>query len=370
MTSPDEKPPAAKSGAPPLATWLARIPAAMTKAGETLIRRAGFQIQKRLGEEMALLRGPAGVHPRRGDAALFVAWAVPVDHAWPCCPQEMEGFVEKAAQALLKKFGEKSLQALLVGQLNPGSPMRYYKTLASNLRGRALQLFPKLATVDAEDQNPEKSTLFCLVGKEGLFAGIATPREANGFYPGGMKFMAQGRGTISRAGAKLAGALHSLTLHRPAPRKGAHWLDLGASPGGMTWELLKRGYRVTAVDRAPLDPQLRRAEDLTFIWEDAVFFRPEPAFRFDAMVCDMNGDPEESFEQVARLSAHLRPGGVVVFTLKLPGAETADAIVRLHRAVVQAATKAGLRELAATHLPYNRQELTLFFERGKPAGGR
>ena len=368
--TPNEEAAAAKTPqAPSPPTWLVRMPSAMAEGGAALLKRAGFQLGKRLGEEMALVRGPVGAHPRQGDAAIVVTWAIPVDHAWPCCPQEMEGFVEKAAQALFRKFGAKNLQALLVGQLNPGSPIRYYRTLASNLRGRALQLFPHLAHGDAEAQAPEKPTLFCLVGREGLFAGIASPREANGFYPGGVKFIAQGRGTISRAGAKLAGALHALTLHRPVPEKGAHWLDLGASPGGMTWELLRRDYRVTAVDRAPLDPQLRREENLTFIREDAVFFRPDPGERFDAMVCDMNGDPERSFEDVARLSAHLKRGGPVVFTLKTPGAGSIDDILRLHRTVVRLAEGAGLREITATHLPYNRQELTLFFER-TGTGGR
>ncbi len=39
-------------------------------------------------------------------------------------------FVEKAAQTLVKKFGPRSPQQLLIGQLNPGSPDPYYKSLA------------------------------------------------------------------------------------------------------------------------------------------------------------------------------------------------------------------------------------------------
>ena len=45
----------------------------------------------------------------------------------------------------------------------------------------------------------------------------------------------------------------------------------------MTSELLRRGFRVTAVDRAPLDSRLARVENLSFIHGDAfVTFRPSP----------------------------------------------------------------------------------------------
>ena len=67
----------------------------------------------------------------------------------------------------------------------------------------------------------------------------------------------------------------------------SHWLDLGASPGGMTSELLARGHRVTAVDRAPLDARLRHANGLIFAQEDVAAFRPRTDMVFDAIVCDL-----------------------------------------------------------------------------------
>ena len=77
--------------------------------------------------------------------------------------------------------------------------------------------------------------LFCLVGKEGLFCGLQSPAASNGFYPGGTKFIRQNTpDTISRAGAKIAEALHYLQLKKTPPPAGSQWLELGASPGGMT----------------------------------------------------------------------------------------------------------------------------------------
>lgn len=207
-------------------------------------------------------------------------------------------------------------------------------------------------------------TLFCLVGEEGLFCGLQSPRDSNGFHPGGTKFIRQtAPGMISRAGAKIAEALHHLALYRNAPAAGSHWLELGASPGGMTSELLNRNYRVTAVDRALLDARLKNASGLQEVRMDAAAYHPPPSTMYDAILSDMNGDALDSIAQVVRLSENLRPGGLVVFTLKMPGVTAFEEINRLAASILEAATAPGLREIAMIHLTYNRHEFTVFFER-------
>lgn len=352
------------SPAPPN-KWLIRVAGIFADSEADILRALGAQALKQLGTEYALIQlaEPSTLHD--SPAAKFVRWNLPVHHSWPCCPPDIAGFIEKAAQALARKFATHRPQAVIVGALDPGGSNRYYRTLASNLRGRTLQLFPPevAALRDAEAQASRAPTLFCLVGKEGLFCGLQSPQNCNGFYPGGTKFIRQNApGTISRAGAKIAEALHHLQLDRPPPPAASHWLELGASPGGMTTELLDRGYRVTAVDRAPLDPRLENARGLQAVVADAATFQPARGTSYDAILSDMNGDPLESITQVIRLAKHLRPNGLVVFTLKLPGvtsfAETND----LESSVVDAAAAAGLRVFARTHLSYNRHEFTLFFE--------
>jgi 23S rRNA C2498 (ribose-2'-O)-methylase RlmM len=306
---------------------------------------------------------PRAVH--QSEAAKFARWNLPMDHTWPCNPQKMEGFVEKAAQTLLKKFGDRKPQAIFVGQLNPGSPDSYYRSLASNLRGRALQLFPALTAATVEEQDATKETLFCLVGREGLFCGMQSPRASNGLYAGGSRFANQeSPDTISRAGAKIAEALHYLLMHRPPLAKGSHWLELGACPGGMTGELLKRGQCVTAIDRAPLDRRLRNERGLTFVHADVAAFDPPPGAVYDAILSDLNGPPHESIEHVTRLSRCLKERGIVVFTLKLPRVESVEEPCRLFRRIVKMASDARLHLFAQTHLTYNRHEFTLFFEKG------
>jgi 23S rRNA C2498 (ribose-2'-O)-methylase RlmM len=131
----------------------------------------------------------------------------------------------------------------------------------------------------------------------------------------------------------------------------------------MTSELLARNQRVTAIDRAPLDKRLDGRPGLKFFLEDVAAFQPKAGTSYDALLCDMNGPPEESIEQVVRLSRFLKPGGLIVFTLKVPRIDSIEEPNELFRLIVSMSKAAGLRLFAQTHLTYNRHEFTLFLER-------
>jgi 23S rRNA (cytidine2498-2'-O)-methyltransferase len=351
--------PEAKSPVP----LLLRIPEVFADILPEVLEGLEVQLIKRMGSEYFLVNSAKG-DIRNSAYGKFVRWYLPVEHSWPCNPEKMTGFVEKAAQGLFARFGRRKVQAILAGQLDPSASGRYFKTLASNLRGRTLQVFPSLEVGSAEDQHSGRESLFCLVGKDGLFSGVISPKEANGFHPGGTKYISQNaEDTVSRAGAKIAEALHYLRLHLPELPAGGRWLELGASPGGMTSELLKRGFHVTAVDRAVLDPRLATARNLQFLRRDVSTFVPEKGASFDALSSDMNGKPRDAFRQVARLSVFLKPTGIIVFTFKTTALESAAAINNLHLEILKDAEEAGLAPVACTHLTYNRQEFTLFFRR-------
>ena len=349
--------------------WLLRIPEVFADLRPGILDALGVRACKELGA-CSLVKLPAGVSPRGGVAGIFVPWCLPVEHAWPCDPGKTVGFVEKAASALARRFAGRNPRTVWVGVLQPGPGDGWFKRLASNLRGRCLQLFPDSAMplADAGLQRPDEAALFCMVGAGGLYAGMASPRECNGFHPGGIHHFPKSAGTsISRAGAKIAEALHHAALHGEPPEKGARWLELGASPGGMTLELLNRGHHVTAIDRASLDPRLAGAEGLEFHQRDVTKWHPKRGRKFDALLCDMNGDPLEAFAQVSRLSAYLRDGAWIVFTLKTTGREGMDGLLQLHGKVVANAEAAGLHHLATSHLSGNRREFTMWFKRSATA---
>ncbi|MEZ0387777.1 MAG: SAM-dependent methyltransferase [Verrucomicrobium sp.] len=344
--------------------WIIRISDVFAPIAAEVLKHFGADSHTALGAEFYSIKTLTPEAIRSTPASIFARWNLPLQHTWPCNPQKMEGFIEKASQTLLKKFGPQFPQQLLIGQLNPGSPDPYYKGLASNLRGRALQVLPSMPAKDVEGQDSHQKTLFCLVGKEGLFCGMQSPLDSNGLYAGGSLYVAKDSpDTISRAGAKIAEALHYLRMHRDPLPAGSRWLELGACPGGMTSELLARDYVVTAIDRSPLDRRLYQRPRLDFHQVDAAEFEPPPGVRYDAILSDMNGEPDESMKQVARLSRQLRPGGIAIFTLKLPKVETVADPLMLRDAIVAQANGAKLALFAQTHLTYNRHEFTLFFEK-------
>lgn len=349
--------------------WLVRIPGIFSPVAEEVLQRFKASSVKKLGTDYYLVKVPDGRIFRRSEAGMFAQWNLPMEQTWPCNPQKMESFIEKAAQTLFDNFEQRKPQALIVGRLNAGSPDPYYKHMAINLRGRLVQLFPPFKIKEVEEQDPSAETLFCLVGKEGLYAGMQTPRESNGFYAGGSKFIG-GDDKISRAGGKIAEALHYLLLYRPMIPAGRRWLELGACPGGMTSELLARGYRVTAVDRTVLDKRLDGHRGLKFVHTDVRSFQPDDSELFDALLSDLSGDADEAIEEVARLARHVHRDGIIIFTLKVPRVESVQGPVHLFQEIVDIAREEGLRLFAHTHLTYNGHEFTLFFERIAPAEER
>lgn len=342
---------------------LIRISEGFAPLHEEILARLGITAAKRLGLEYWLFSSQTPLDLATADAGLFVRWQMNIDHAWPCVPEKTTDFLDKAVTALVRKFATVPLQQIMVSPLLAGSPHPVYKKMASHLQQRLRQEFcPPRAGADPEEQDPEGLTLFVLLGKEGLFGAVASPRSCRGFYAGGSKYIShKAAHSISRAGAKVAEALHFLRLFGPALPETTHWLELGASPGGMTAELLERGFFVTAVDRAPLDARIASHPRLTFAAENAMTFQPPRGVLYDALLCDMNGSAEDALAVVLGKIRFLRPGALVIFTLKTHKAAGVEEILALHHRVREQARRGGLSWLAQTHLTYNRHEFTLFW---------
>ena len=92
----------------------------------------------------------------------------------------------------------------------------------------------------------------------------------------------------SRSYLKLAGAFE-VFLNR---KEQALWLkpqmtafDLGAAPGGWTWQLVQRGLKVTAVDNGPLKGAAASHPAIRHLRQDGFKFRPQRPV--DWLVCDM-----------------------------------------------------------------------------------
>jgi len=114
-------------------------------------------------------------------------------------------------------------------------------------------------------------------------------------WPGGAAPVAIDRRPPSRAYRKLEEAFQWMG---DAPAEGQRVVDLGGSPGGWAYSALRRGARVTAVDRAPLLPPAAGHPGLTAQLGNAFTFAPERPV--DWLLCDVICEPPRSVALIQR----------------------------------------------------------------------
>ncbi len=180
-------------------------------------------------------------------------------------------------------------------------------------------------------------------------------------WPGGIPRLRFPSAAPSRSTLKLEEAL--LTLLDDGERE--RWLkpgmtavDLGAAPGGWTWQLVRRSLHVTSVDNGPMAQSLLDSGLVTHLREDG--FRYRPAQPVDWMVCDMVEQPRRV---VARMAEWLAQGWCrhTVFNLKLPMKKRYDEVALCHDLFAEALAAAGRRfEWRARQLYHDREEITVF----------
>ena len=166
----------------------------------------------------------------------------------------------------------------------------------------------------------------------------------------------------SRSTLKLAEAFvvfldgRELELLRPGMRA----VDLGAAPGGWTWQLAQRGMRITAVDNGPLKGEVRDDPLVTHVRVDGLSFLPKRPV--DWMVCDIAGQPSRIAALVARWigEGHTRHS---IFNLKLPMKKRYDEVQRCEAIIREALLKARVKHaLKLRQLYHDREEVTGYVE--------
>ncbi|MEW5729560.1 MAG: SAM-dependent methyltransferase [Pseudomonadota bacterium] len=126
---------------------------------------------------------------------------------------------------------------------------------------------------------------------------LASARCSSPFPNGEVRFVEDKAGPPNRAYLKLWEAFTVLGVH-PAP--GETCLDLGACPGGWTWVLAGLGARVTAVDKAPLDPRVAAMPGVTVLAGSAFGLDPRQAGPVDWLFSDVICYPSRLLALVRR----------------------------------------------------------------------
>lgn len=180
-------------------------------------------------------------------------------------------------------------------------------------------------------------------------------------WPQGIPRLKFPRDAPSRSTLKLDEAL--LTLLDPAERDrwlkpGMSAVDLGAAPGGWTWQLVQRSLRVTAIDNGPMDAALLQSALVTHVREDG--FRYAPKKPVDWMVCDMVEQPRRVATLIGQWLAE-RWCRYTVFNLKLPMKKRYDETVLCLDSIRERLAAQGRTcDIRAKQLYHDREEITVF----------
>ncbi|MDR5868621.1 23S rRNA (cytidine(2498)-2'-O)-methyltransferase RlmM [Halomonas koreensis] len=178
--------------------------------------------------------------------------------------------------------------------------------------------------------------------------------------PGGIRRLRFPHDAPSRSTLKLEEAWHEFVPRdewETRLAEGMQAADLGAAPGGWTWQLVQRGMQVFAIDNGPMDRRLMATGLVEHLAEDGFVWTP-PA-RLDWLVCDIVDKPARVIDMVERWLVR-RWCREAVFNLKLPMKRRWEAVsqglARLEAALAEAGVVA---RIGCRHLYHDREEVTV-----------
>jgi 23S rRNA (cytidine2498-2'-O)-methyltransferase len=219
-----------------------------------------------------------------------------------------------------------------------------------------------------DDASKPRLLLTFKSGRE-VFLGMA---EAGNFamWPMGIPRLKFPREAPSRSTLKLEEAWHHFI-----PRE--QWderlsgdmtgVDLGAAPGGWTYQLVRRGMLVTAIDNGPMAESLMDTGLVTHLMADGFTFKPKQPV--DWMVCDIVEKPARN---AALLETWLGEGlcREAVVNLKLPMKQRYAEVRRLLDRIEDGFRERGIKvTIGCKQLYHDREEVTCHLRRldTKPA---
>lgn len=191
-----------------------------------------------------------------------------------------------------------------------------------------------------------------------VYLGLTDAANASP-WPLGIPRLRMPAAAPSRSTLKLAEALMVFLSREEADEllhEGGTAVDLGAAPGGWTWQLVRRGLHVTAIDNGNLDPALMASGQVEHLHADGLAWRPKRPV--DWVVCDMIEKPSRIAALIGDWLAegHAR---YAIFNLKLPMKKRRDEVIACRELI--AARLAGKRyALGMRQLYHDREEVTVF----------
>ena len=196
------------------------------------------------------------------------------------------------------------------------------------------------------------------------YVGYSYSKNNSPFYMGipRLKFPAD---APSRSTLKLEEAFHIFIPYEEWDERlkgGLNAVDLGACPGGWTYQLVKRSMMVYAVDNGLMNDKLMQTGQVKHFREDGFKFQPKKQNIY-WLVCDMVEKPTKITELIANwlINGWCREA---IFNLKLPMKTRYEEVKQniallktlLHENRINA-------QIQAKHLYHDREEITVHVQR-------
>lgn len=213
--------------------------------------------------------------------------------------------------------------------------------------------------LDCKNLSAPRAHVFFL-NSVAAYPGISFPRHSSPWFMG-IPRLKHPSNAPSRATLKLEEAWQVFLTpdqRRKWLQPGMKAVDLGAAPGGWTWQMVRRGIRVTAVDNGAMAPTLLESGLVDHRQMDA--FHYTPRHFVDWMVCDIVEKPR----RVAKLAAKWLANGwcrQCIFNLKLPMKKRYQEVQQCALLITERLETVGISyELTFKQLYHDREEVTSY----------
>ncbi|MEE4887247.1 23S rRNA (cytidine(2498)-2'-O)-methyltransferase RlmM [Pseudomonas alliivorans] len=213
-----------------------------------------------------------------------------------------------------------------------------------------------------DDPHKPRLLLTFKSGRE-VFLGLADAGNS-AMWPMGIPRLKFPREAPSRSTLKLEEAWHHfIPRYQWDERLSGDMtgVDLGAAPGGWTYQLVRRGMLVTAIDNGPMAESLMDTGLVQHLMADGFTYKPRQPV--DWMVCDIVEKPARN---AALLETWLGEGlcREAVVNLKLPMKQRYAEVRRLLDRIQEGFKERGVRvSIGCKQLYHDREEVTCHLRR-------
>ena len=244
---------------------------------------------------------------------------------------------------------------IIHGDTNEGKELsRLCKSITGPLAGT---LRKSNALSSKRNNKLPRLILMFLAGDKALLGYQFTDNACK--WPDGILHLKSPKDAPSRSTLKLEEAWHWFIPKNEWEARlsaGMRAVDLGAAPGGWTWQLVKRHMMVEAIDNGPMKGDLMESGQVVHHEVDGFKFSPSKKAHW--MVCDMAESPIKVAERMAQWIAN-DWCSETIFNLKLPMKKRFIEVQKCIELIEGIIAKSEMNvKISFKHLYHDREEIT------------